>query len=59
MAYCVMQYVLYPYRDKCTHIGVGFDVARSTILGNAKASKCGTGNKEIPRFSVLLIASLG
>ena len=35
---------------KCTHIGVGFDVARSTILGNAKASISGTSNEEIPRF---------
>jgi len=26
MAYCVMQCVLYLYRDKCIHIGVGFDV---------------------------------
>ncbi len=29
---------------------MGFDVARSTILGNAKASISGTGNEEIPRF---------
>lgn len=29
-----------------------FDVARSTTLGNAKASIRGTGNEEIPRFSV-------
>ena len=26
------------------HIGVGFCVARSTEMGNAKASKCGTSN---------------
>ena len=36
--------------EMCIHIGVGFEVARSTILGSAKASKRGTGNKEIPRF---------
>lgn len=29
---------------------MGFDVARSTILGNAKASISGTSNEEIPRF---------
>jgi seryl-tRNA(Sec) selenium transferase len=27
------------------HIGVGFDVARSTVMGNAKASECGTSNR--------------
>ena len=27
------------------HIGVGFDVARSSVPGNAKASKRGTGNR--------------
>ena len=26
------------------HTGVGFCVARSTEMGNAKASKCGTGD---------------
>ena len=26
------------------HIGVGFCVARSTVMGNAKASSCGTGD---------------
>jgi hypothetical protein len=31
-------------------ISQGFDVARSTILGNAKASISGTSNEEIPRF---------
>lgn len=36
--------------EMCIHISVGFEVARSTILGSAKASKRGTGNKEIPRF---------
>ena len=50
MAYCVMQCVLYLYWDKCIHIGVGFDVARSTVQGNAKASERGTSSKEIPRF---------
>ena len=32
---------------------MGFDVARSTRLGNAKASERGTGSKEIPRFLFL------
>lgn len=32
------------------HIGVGFDVARSTLQGIAKASVCGTGNKKNPRL---------
>ena len=35
MAYCEpslgSRCVQYPYRDRCIHIGVGFDVARSTI----------------------------
>ena len=40
----------------CAFIGVyihsvGFCVARSIRLGNAKASKCGTGNRyRLPRF---------
>ena len=45
MAYCVKAIGLYPYGEKCIHIGVGFDVARSTTLGNAKASIRGTGNR--------------
>lgn len=45
MAYCVMQCVLYLYRDKCIHIGVGFDVVRFDKMGNAKASKSGTDNR--------------
>ena len=28
----------------------GLRVARSTVLGNAKASSRGTDNKEVPRF---------
>ena len=33
------------------HIGVGFCVARSTMVGNAKASVRGTGNRyRLPRF---------
>jgi peptidoglycan/LPS O-acetylase OafA/YrhL len=32
------------------HIGVGFCVARSTTMGNAKASERGTSNGELPRF---------
>ena len=38
---------------------MGFDVARSTIQGNAKASVRGTSNEEIPRFPFILIANLG
>ena len=38
---------------------MGFDVARSTIQGNAKASVRGTGDEENPRFSFILIANLG
>lgn len=38
----------------CYHIGVGFDVARSTILGNAKASKRGTGNGYVPTLFFVL-----
>ena len=30
------------------HIGVGSNVVCSTIPGNAKASGCGTGNKDVP-----------
>lgn len=26
MAYCVLRWVLYPYWERCIHIGVGFDV---------------------------------
>ena len=37
-------------RVNCIHIGVGFDVARSTTLGNAKASKCGTGDRLVHAF---------
>ena len=36
------------------HIGVGFDVARFTRQGNAKASECGTSNRyRFPRFFFL------
>lgn len=38
---------------------MGFDVARSTIQGNAKASVRGTSDEEIPRFPFILIANLG
>ena len=54
MAHCVMQGVLYLYREKCIHIGVGFDVARSTMQGNAKASVRGTSDEEIPRLPFYL-----
>ena len=40
-----------------THIGVmyihiqrGFDVARSIVPGNAKASICGASDKQVPLF---------
>jgi hypothetical protein len=33
------------------HIGVGFCVARSTVMGNAKASNRGTSDGGLPRFS--------
>lgn len=32
------------------YIGVGFCVVRSTVVGNAKASDCGTGNKWLSLF---------
>ena len=32
------------------HIGVGSDVVCSTIIGNARASVCGTDNGTISRF---------
>jgi len=35
-------------RECYIHIGVGFSVARSTISGNARASKCGTGDRTVP-----------
>ena len=34
------------------HIGVGSDVVCSTIIGSARASMCGMGNRTIPRFFV-------
>jgi len=51
--------LIYLYREKCIHIGVGFDVARSTIQGNAKASISGTSDGEIPRLLFNLVACLG
>lgn len=57
--YCILQYALYWYKGKCIHIDVGFDVARSTIQGNAKASISGTSDKEIPRLLFNLVANLG
>ena len=48
MVYCGLQYAYYRYREECIHIGVGFDVARSTIQGNAKASISGTSDKKVP-----------
>ena len=32
------------------HTGVGFCVARSDYMGNAKVSSCGTGRVRVPRF---------
>ena len=36
------------------HIGVGFGVARFDEQGNARASECGTSNKEIPTLFVCI-----
>ena len=37
--------------DAISIFGVGFCVARSTSMGNARASNCGTSNKyRLPRF---------
>lgn len=36
----------------------GFDVARSTMQGNAKASERGTSNEEIPRFYFIFASIL-
>ena len=37
--------IIYRVCQRCDiHTGVGFCVARSTVMGNAKASKCGTGD---------------
>ena len=36
------------------HIGVGSDVVCSTIIGNARASVCGTDNRTISRFFYVL-----
>ena len=42
---------LYCVRDKVYfHIGVGFDVARSSIPGNARAFRRGTGNRMFHAF---------
>lgn len=35
---------------QCIHIGVGFGVAHSAVLGNAKASRRGMGGGGSPRF---------
>ena len=41
------------------HIGVGFCVARSDRVGNAKASKCGTSDRDrLPRFFVYVLFQL-
>ena len=36
------------------HIGVGSDVVCSTIIGNARASVCGTDNRTISRSFYVL-----
>ena len=37
--------IIYKVCQRCDiHTGVGFCVARSDYMGNAKASSCGTGN---------------
>lgn len=43
------------YRETCgrqvyIHIGVGSDVVCSILMGNARASICGTDNRTVPRF---------
>ena len=40
------------------HIGVGSDVVGSTMIGNARASVRGTGNRKFPRFFYALVATL-
>ena len=44
--------IVYKVCQRCDiHTGVGFCVARSTGLGNAKAFRCGTSNRyRLPRF---------
>ncbi len=39
------------------HTGVGFCVVRSDRLGNARASKCGTGNGKDPTLFSYLAAN--
>ncbi len=42
------------YKKQGIHIGVGFCVARSDRVGNAKASKCGMSSKHrFPRYFFL------
>lgn len=56
MVYSAHMRPIFPYscsiEGKYIHIGVGSDVACSTLIGNARASVGGTGNKTIPRFFV-------
>ena len=45
--YCTM--FVYKVCQRCDiHTGVGFCVARSTTMGNAKASSCGTSGCKTP-----------
>ena len=47
--WCIVTFVSVCHGYK--HIGVGFCVARSDRVGNAKASKCGTSDSDrLPRF---------
>ena len=46
------------YAKGAIYTGVGFCVARSTVMGNAKASKCGTGDSMNPTlFSYMPVKS--
>ena len=59
------EYVFYNtyFRRTCyverrfVHTGVGFCVARSNDMGNAKASECGTGNGKDPTLFSFMVKS--
>ena len=51
--YITPVHLIYKVDFGVIHIGVGFCVARSTEMGNAKTSNSGTGNRyRLPRFFV-------
>ena len=52
---CIIANNLWLYRDCCMHhIGVGFWVARSTMIGNPTASESGTSNRyRCPAFFIM------